>query len=219
MDNLITVNGTTGEIVDSSLLVPVSPFEMVECGLVANRHPTQQEAEVFGTQLFHVKKHIPWFIGDYCNLVDNYLDESVYVQLIDLCDIDYRTLQNWKSVAARVPLDRRREGLYWSHHEAVASLPEDDQTYWLDFAETHSTTVGDLRLMLRPPKELAEESSVETQQSGRWLDKKTVEQLGLLIDEIRDTIVMPDLNRHDAIILVDRVYTILIGDEYDEDPV
>jgi len=220
------VNRETGEILDESLpipvedsfIVPVSPFQINGPGCSVTHPPTQEEASVFGQELFFVKKNLPWILGDYCNLVDNYLDENIYLQLLKVGDIDFRTLQNYKYVAGKVPFSRRRESLFWSHHEAVASLSGVDQEYWLNFAEDNHISVGELRLMLRDAKpKLPEPAEIEErgQSKGRWLDEQTIDQIALLIDQTRDIMAMPHLDRNSAITLIDRIRDILIG-EYDD---
>src|SRR5262249_41792955 len=58
---------------------------------------------------------------------------------------DYQTLANDKTVARSIQLSRRRENLSWSHHEAVASLPEPEQDRLLDEAEREELTMRQLR--------------------------------------------------------------------------
>jgi hypothetical protein len=53
------------------------------------------------------------------------------------------------SIAAAFDSSRRRDDLTWSHHVAVAGLPERDQETWLDRAAAESLSVADLRTELR----------------------------------------------------------------------
>lgn len=62
------------------------------------------------------------------------------------------TVLDYLRVAERVPRSRRREGLHYSHHRAVAALEPDAQTYWLDKAETDELSVQQLEDALRVDK-------------------------------------------------------------------
>jgi hypothetical protein len=71
-------------------------------------------------------------------------------------DLDHQpSLMRSISVAYAVPHERRRPGLSWSHHQAVAGFGADEQTAWLDRAEAEGLTVHALeqaiRLALAPP--------------------------------------------------------------------
>jgi len=52
-------------------------------------------------------------------------------------------------VAQRVPRSRRRKGLSWSHHRAVAALDPPEQKEWLKRAVDDSLSHHQLREALR----------------------------------------------------------------------
>jgi hypothetical protein len=58
-------------------------------------------------------------------------------------------MQRYIRVAERVPPERRREGLSWSHHREVAPLDPPDQTEWLERAEANRWTRRELEANLR----------------------------------------------------------------------
>ncbi|HET8814404.1 MAG TPA: hypothetical protein VFM51_05545 [Solirubrobacterales bacterium] len=53
------------------------------------------------------------------------------------------------SIATAFETSRRRDDLTWSHHVAVAALPEAEQEAWLDRAASEGFSVADLRTELR----------------------------------------------------------------------
>jgi hypothetical protein len=57
----------------------------------------------------------------------------------------YKTLQNYRSVAKRIPPNRRRDGLSFGVHETVAYLDPAEREHWLDLAEQNDWRRDDLR--------------------------------------------------------------------------
>lgn len=55
----------------------------------------------------------------------------------------------YRRVSAKVPFSRRRKGLSWSHHRAVASLEPPEQKEWLRRAADESLSHHQLRDALR----------------------------------------------------------------------
>jgi hypothetical protein len=53
------------------------------------------------------------------------------------------------SISGAFEPSRRRDDLTWSHHVAVAALPEEEQERWLDRAAAEGLSVADLRTELR----------------------------------------------------------------------
>ena len=58
-----------------------------------------------------------------------------YEQALSATDYDYGTLRNAKWVCERVEVSRRRDTLYFAHHQEVAPLEPAEQDKWLDAAE------------------------------------------------------------------------------------
>jgi hypothetical protein len=57
--------------------------------------------------------------------------------------------QEYRRVSERVPMSRRRKGLSWSHHRAVAALEGPEQKEWLRRAEQEGLSHHALREELR----------------------------------------------------------------------
>jgi hypothetical protein len=70
-------------------------------------------------------------------------------QLFRAPDRAWKTAQNAAVVCRAFPPARRREGLTFSHHESLASLPAREQTRWLDRAEAGQWSTADLREAVR----------------------------------------------------------------------
>ena len=58
-------------------------------------------------------------------------------------------MAEYRRVSEKVPMSRRRKGLSWSHHRAVASLEPPAQKEWLKRAETERLSHHALREELR----------------------------------------------------------------------
>jgi hypothetical protein len=87
-----------------------------------------------GEELFLILDASVWWQGDW--LVygqDRYPDR--YPRALEETGLDYQTLRNYAWVARKFEPSRRRAGLSMQHHAEVASLPEEEQDYWLDRAE------------------------------------------------------------------------------------
>jgi hypothetical protein len=59
-----------------------------------------------------------------------------YSQAMEWTGLSYQALANMVWVAKKVPLANRVEGLSWTHHRVVASLDQDDQLHWLEYANS-----------------------------------------------------------------------------------
>ncbi|MGW1278679.1 LmbU family transcriptional regulator [Streptomyces tsukubensis] len=116
------------------------------------------EWERSGRQLAGVLDSSSWWLGDW--LVygkDHYTDR--YQRGIRAVGLSYQTLRNYAWVARRFDLTRRRPALSFQHHAELASMPAEEQDFWLDRAEQRQWTTKQLRGALRaarrgeePPK-------------------------------------------------------------------
>ncbi len=92
-----------------------------------------------------------WWIGDFLNYGERSYGETYREALETFPDLELQTLMNFKSVAARVEISRRRE-ISWSHHEVVAVLDNELQEYWLGSAEANGWSVRELRARIKGVK-------------------------------------------------------------------
>lgn len=101
-----------------------------------------------GQRLGVMNRCSPWWLGDWIRYGNTKFGEK-YSRAAKITGYDAQTLMNMVYVASHFEISRRRENLSWSHHEAVAALPRDQQDYWLDRATAECLTRADLRLELR----------------------------------------------------------------------
>lgn len=95
-----------------------------------------------------------WWIGDWIRYGSvRYGDK--YSAASQVTGYDAQSLMNMAYVAGRFDVSRRRDGLSFSHHAALASLPTDEQELWLDRAEAGALSVRSLRSELRQARHRA----------------------------------------------------------------
>jgi hypothetical protein len=87
----------------------------------------------FGPDLGRMVRASMWALGDWLLYGERHYGE-MYAQAMELTGLAYSSLANAKWIASKFPIERRREGLDWSHHKEVAALPPDEQDLLLDLA-------------------------------------------------------------------------------------
>lgn len=86
---------------------------------------------------------VQWLQGDLVNYARKTKNDSWLDYLSHKLDI--RTLNNRASIANKIPRERRRINLSFSHHAAVTRLDEAEQEYWLNKADKEGMTRDELR--------------------------------------------------------------------------
>ena len=144
-----------------------------------------------GAALATMDKAVRFAIGDWIVFGETHYGEA-HAQAIDATALSYSSINSARWVASRIPQDRRRSDLSWSHHEAVASLPPLEQETVLRQAQTERLDREQTREIVRarkglppPPemvtlpkkqindlKELARHADLDSQQeySQTWND-------------------------------------------------
>jgi hypothetical protein len=134
---------------DASTLRATHPTVAWEPRRALARH----EWLMVGRRLGGISRCNQWWLGDWVRYGAEKWGEK-YTRAAKLTGYDPRSLANMASIAAAFRTSRRRDDLTWSHHVAVASLPEAEQEAWLDRAASEGFSVADLRTELRAaPKE------------------------------------------------------------------
>jgi hypothetical protein len=123
------------------------------------RDLARNEWLVVGRRLGGISRCNQWWLGDWVRYGTERWGEK-YTQAAKVTGYDPRTLANMASIAATFETSRRRDNLTWSHHVAVASLPEPEQETWLDRAVEAGFSVADLRTELRAALKQARDGSV-----------------------------------------------------------
>ncbi len=136
-----TVNGR-------SAMTPIVDVDLTVTGWAPRGEMSFEQWEAAGRELNRMARAINFWVGDWINYGERNYGEK-YSQAIDVTGMEYQTLCNTASVAKRIPPERRRENLSWTHHAEVASLPPEQQVEWLDRADEEGMTVARLRSRLQ----------------------------------------------------------------------
>jgi hypothetical protein len=122
-------------------------------------NPSFEDWENMGRAVSFVGNAWQWWVGDWLVIGESLFGEEA-AQAVDdhesRYDIARRvtgkpqgTLQNIRSVCARVSKERRRAELDFTHHEKVASLDPEDQIFWLEKAVEEKMTTSELASAIR----------------------------------------------------------------------
>lgn len=102
-----------------------------------------------GWKLAERRKRVMWWISEWLLHGERVYGET-YTQAAEITGLSPDTLKNYVSTANRVPRERRRPELHFSHHQEVAALEPEDQTIWLDRAVVNGWNRAELRAQLHP---------------------------------------------------------------------
>ncbi len=91
-------------------------------------------------------------IGDAIVQGEALYGEAAY-QAFERFQLSEEAMKEYVRVAQRVPRSRRRKGLSWSHHRAVAALEPPAQKEWLRRAVDEGMSHHDMRAALRNGRE------------------------------------------------------------------
>lgn len=141
-----------------------------------------------GEQISRIVSSSAWCLGDWIVVGQSRFTDR-YKQVIDAVGLDYQTVRNYAWVARRFEMSRRRDTLSFQHHAEVASLPPDDQDYWLDHAEDNGWSRNRLRQEIRNKRMGASDTStpsalprivVTPERIARW--RATAEQMEMTLE-------------------------------------
>ena len=123
-----------------------------------------------GAKLQQIDASLPWWIGDWLNYGEWAWGED-YAQAIEATGMEVSRLNNYKWIAGKIDRENRREFLSWSHHRAVAALPDNEQKKWLDYAEVNGCSVNDLmreinreKMSVLQPPDISQNGSSEPEE-------------------------------------------------------
>jgi len=108
-----------------------------------------------------------FMLGDWLNFGEQMYGE-MYSQAIDETGLRQETLRKAAWVAQKVEFVRRRTKLSFEHHAEVASLVAEEQTKWLEIAETERLSKRELRASIKAGKVVraSDESEEKDDESG-----------------------------------------------------
>lgn len=128
-----------GAVVNNGLFLPADiPYE---------------QYEALGVMLGKLHTINRWLIGDWL-LYGEHTYGHKYAQASELLNLSESTLENYASIAKRVPPGRRSETVSFTLQGELAALPADRQRYWLDVIEKEGLKKIQLRDRLREAGEL-----------------------------------------------------------------
>jgi hypothetical protein len=107
---------------------------------------TFEQWEAEGRRLSFTSHALQWYIGDWWNAGHRFGEERRAETAKRLFGLEYGTVRNYGSVAGRVPLSRRRDGLTFSHHAELATLDDEGAVEELTHrVEEHGLSIRELR--------------------------------------------------------------------------
>lgn len=107
---------------------------------------TFEQWEAEGRRLSFTSHALQWYIGDWWNAGATFGDERRADTAKRLFGLEYGTVRNYGSVAGRIPVSRRRDGLTFSHHAELAAIDDPKTVDELaDRVERHDLSLRDLR--------------------------------------------------------------------------
>lgn len=151
-------------------------------GLDLRRGQHYDDWRELGGFLKGLQGRVMWWWGDWLNFGKSEYGEK-YEQALDESGYEYQTLANAAWVSNSIEISRRRESLTWGHHEAVASLSDDEQDKWLGLAEAGGWSRSVLRKRLAASRDTI-------------LDLEALADLGGLVDY--DTFIRRSLEAAEA---------------------
>lgn len=117
------------------------------------REITWEQYERLGSFLGQLGQAYCWWVGDFLLYGEDVFGEE-YAQIEASLPHSMHTLENYRSVAKRIPPERRRPGLSFGVHETVAYLEPAEREAWLNRAEVEGWKRDSLREAIRESRAL-----------------------------------------------------------------
>ena len=130
---------------ESSLDILGAPFTLRSNGLIIKGSPSIEEYDVAFHKLTLIESATGWWYGDLA-----IGRESSYGSLKEMADrlgINYKSLQNYQTVAKSYPeLSMRMDSLTFFHHQIASPL--EDRLEWLSKADEFNWSAKELKLSI-----------------------------------------------------------------------
>lgn len=110
--------------------------------------PTLGEWRAKAGRLLKIQRAVPWALGDHLLVGEQAFGERIAAALDEL-GLEIGEAVELARVGSRFPPERRRRGLSFAHHTAVADLEPVDADRLLDAAEAAGWTVRRLEREVR----------------------------------------------------------------------
>lgn len=172
----------------SEVLVQGNLFEkfcvITDDGLKFVKQPTKEECLEIVDGFIRLGRQSLWLIGDAVQYLEETFGEEASSQVTSHTDYDVKTILNAARVAKLIPPHRRRKKLSYSHHEAVAVLPEKEQERLLNQATENKWNVPHMREAAREAK-----GSEKKDRPGKKAKKPKAEKFPVIDLKDEETIV------------------------------
>jgi hypothetical protein len=130
---------------------PTPAFQRTALGLRLAGNLDYESWQEVGRQLGASVTASAWWVGDWA-FYGEWQYGSRYREAVEVTGLDYATVKNYSWVAGTFDYARRREGLTFSHHKAVAAFRPEEQDRWLDQAEEHGWSKAELEGQVQAAK-------------------------------------------------------------------
>lgn len=134
--NLSVINYTQEQLV---------PLRATPVGYGLSPRQTFEEWQEDGRKLNLIDKWKNFAIGDWLLQGADRFGEACYQEVDEYKWGSHDKLKKLVWVARNVPPQNRNMELTWTHHHHVAGLPEDEQVWWLLYAERNQLTAESLK--------------------------------------------------------------------------
>jgi hypothetical protein len=120
---------------------PDPPFKTTPTSLVADTRVDLEAWLDAGQELLAAATSWSWWVGDWIGAAldlaggTSKASAAVFREITERTNLDARSLEALRLVAAQIPPEARRDGLSWEHHRVVASWDLDAVRALLDVAE------------------------------------------------------------------------------------
>lgn len=129
----------------------VPQFYIVTCGLSIEGEPTFEQWKNFGVTLRNRQRDTIWSLGDWLNAGERLYGER-YAQAMDDTGYAPEYLANVCWVCRTFEISRRREVLFFGHHQICAGLPANIADLLLTRTEQEHLTTRELRELVKSLK-------------------------------------------------------------------
>jgi lysyl-tRNA synthetase class I len=129
---VVPLTVTALEPVEKTMALSVGDCaHFTDTGIAISPATTYEQWELLSYALMKGEKVIQWAVGD-CLLWGEAKFGEMASQVMDAYGYAESTLRNYMWVASKIPPDRRREGVDFTHHKVVAGLKPKEQDAILD---------------------------------------------------------------------------------------
>ena len=142
--------------------ITIGAFTLDSKGMTVSGRPSFDEYQGVGDFITRATKASGFWMADWLRYGESRADWAGRLsQAQDASGLSLGTLKNIRSVGA-IPLSRRRDGVEFALHAAVAGLDGDEQSAWLERAESEGWTLRELRLELKAARRTVIAGRAET---------------------------------------------------------